>query len=55
MSSAHQLRRASDLERLRTLAAASGGRLVLLEGSDHALSDFDQQLPFVLRFLNLTP
>ena len=34
MSSAHQLRRASDLERLRTLAAVSGGRLVLLDGSD---------------------
>ncbi len=34
MSSAHQLRRASDLERLRALAAASGGRLQLLEGSE---------------------
>lgn len=28
---------------------------LLLEGSDHALSDFDQQLPFVLRFLHLIP
>ena len=28
---------------------------LLLEGSDHGLSDFDEKLPFVLRFLNLIP
>lgn len=32
-----------------------GASTLLLEGSDHALSDFDQQLPFVLRFLHLIP
>jgi uncharacterized protein len=31
----------------------AGAHTLLLEGSDHALSDFDQQLPFVLRFLRL--
>ena len=30
-----------------------GARILLLEGSDHALSDFDDHLPAVLRFLNL--
>jgi predicted esterase YcpF (UPF0227 family) len=30
-----------------------GARLLLLEGSDHALSDFDQHLPALLRFLHL--
>jgi hypothetical protein len=30
-----------------------GAQLRLLEGSDHALSDFDQQLPHLLRFLRL--
>ena len=30
-----------------------GCRIRLLEGSDHALSDFDDQLPEVLRFLGL--
>ena len=33
----------------------AGAHTLLLEGSDHALSDFDQQLPFVLRFLHLIP
>lgn len=33
----------------------AGARTLLLEGSDHALSEFDQQLPFVLRFLKLIP
>jgi uncharacterized protein len=31
-----------------------GCRIKLLEGSDHALSDFDEHLPDVTRFLNLT-
>jgi len=31
----------------------AGASILLLEGSDHALSDFDQQLPFVLDFLGL--
>jgi predicted esterase YcpF (UPF0227 family) len=30
-----------------------GARLRLLEGGDHALSDFDDHLPEILRFLNL--
>ncbi|MCC7456567.1 MAG: hypothetical protein IT390_06315 [Nitrospira sp.] len=30
-----------------------GAHILLLEGSDHALSDFEQQLPFVLDFLAL--
>jgi hypothetical protein len=34
LMSAHQLRRASDLERLRALEAASGGRLRLLEADE---------------------
>jgi hypothetical protein len=33
----------------------AGARIQLLEGSDHALSDFDQQLDFVLGFLELLP
>lgn len=38
----------------RTMAARYGGAHVkLLEGSDHALSDFDDHLPDVLRFLGL--
>lgn len=36
-------------------ARHAGAQTLLLEGSDHALSDFDQQLPFALRFLHLTP
>jgi len=32
----------------------AGAHIRLLEGSDHALSDFDQHLPFVLQFLHLT-
>jgi len=36
-------------------ARYAGARTVLLEGSDHALSQFDQQLPFVLDFLRLQP
>jgi predicted esterase YcpF (UPF0227 family) len=32
-----------------------GSRIKLLEGSDHALSDFDQQLPAVLDFLCIAP
>ncbi len=36
-------------------ARHAGATTFLLEGSDHALTDFDQQLPFVLHFLNLTP
>jgi predicted esterase YcpF (UPF0227 family) len=34
-------------------ARYAGGSLHVLEGSDHALSDFEQQLPDVLRFLQL--
>jgi predicted esterase YcpF (UPF0227 family) len=30
-----------------------GARIKLLEGSDHALSDFDEHLPDVMRFLGL--
>jgi predicted esterase YcpF (UPF0227 family) len=30
-----------------------GARMKLLEGSDHALSDFDEHLPDVMRFLGL--
>ncbi|HEU5296787.1 MAG TPA: YqiA/YcfP family alpha/beta fold hydrolase [Burkholderiaceae bacterium] len=40
----------------REMAARyAGARIKLLEGSDHALSDFDQHLPFVLEFLQLPP
>lgn len=31
-----------------------GARIRLLEGGDHAISDFDEHLPFVLEFLHLT-
>jgi predicted esterase YcpF (UPF0227 family) len=34
-------------------ARYAGARIKLLEGSDHALSDFDQHLPDVLNFLHL--
>ena len=38
----------------REMAARyAGANLRLLEGSDHALSDFDDHLPHLLRFLNL--
>ena len=33
----------------------AGARLRLIEGSDHALSDFDTHLPFLLDFLQLNP
>jgi predicted esterase YcpF (UPF0227 family) len=33
----------------------AGANIKLLEGSDHALSDFEQHLPFVLEFLKLRP
>ena len=36
-------------------ARYAGSHMRLLEGSDHALSDFDQHLPFVLDFLRLRP
>ena len=32
-----------------------GAQIRLLEGGDHALSDFEQHLPFVLDFLHLLP
>jgi uncharacterized protein len=32
-----------------------GANILLLEGSDHALSDFAQHMPFVLEFLRLRP
>ena len=36
-------------------ARYAGAHLRLLDGSDHALSDFEQHLPFVLDFLRLRP
>ena len=36
-------------------ARYAGARVLLLEGSDHALSQFDQQLPFALDVLQLQP
>jgi predicted esterase YcpF (UPF0227 family) len=33
----------------------AGARIKLLEGSDHALSDFELHLGFVLEFLGLQP
>jgi predicted esterase YcpF (UPF0227 family) len=33
----------------------SGARIKVLEGSDHALSDFEQHLDFVVEFLDLLP
>jgi len=33
----------------------AGAHMLLLDGSDHALSDFAQQMPFVLDFLRLRP
>ena len=36
------------------LAAHQGGRVRLIEGSDHALSDFDDYQPEILEFLQLT-
>ena len=35
------------------LARHGGGQVRLIEGSDHALSDFDQYLPEILEFLDL--
>ena len=35
------------------LARYAGAQIMLLPGSDHALSDFDQQLPAILTFLGL--
>jgi len=35
-------------------ARYAGAQIRLLEGSDHALSDFDEHLPHLLRFLQLT-
>ena len=40
----------------REMAARyAGARIELLEGGDHALSDFDAHLPAVMRFLELAP
>jgi predicted esterase YcpF (UPF0227 family) len=36
-------------------ARYAGASTLLLEGSDHGLADFEQHLPFVLRFLQLHP
>ena len=36
-------------------ARYAGCRIRLIEGSDHALSDFDDHLPSVLAFLGLDP
>jgi predicted esterase YcpF (UPF0227 family) len=35
------------------LARHQGGQVRLIEGSDHALSDFDDHLPQILEFLQL--
>ena len=35
-------------------ARYTGSPMRLIDGSDHALSDFDDHLPFLLRFLGLT-
>lgn len=35
------------------VAQHAGANIRLIEGSDHALSDFDQHLPHILQFLNL--
>ena len=32
-----------------------GAKLILLEGSDHGLSDFEQHLPVIMAFLGLNP
>ena len=37
------------------LARYGGGETVLIEGSDHALSDFDVHLPRIVDFLGLSP
>ena len=37
------------------VARYPGVRLHLLEGGDHALSDFDDHLPLIIDFLSLTP
>lgn len=42
-----------DWREMRALHAHS--QLRIIEGSDHALSDFDAHLPFILEFLSLTP
>jgi predicted esterase YcpF (UPF0227 family) len=36
------------------LACHQGGQVRLIEGSDHALGDFDLYLPEILEFLHLT-
>ena len=36
-------------------ARYQGAQIRLLEGGDHALSDFEDHLPFVMNFLELTP
>jgi uncharacterized protein len=36
-------------------ARYAGAQIELLEGGDHALSDFDKHLPAVMRFLELAP
>ena len=36
-------------------ARYAGCTVRLLEGGDHALSDFDDHMPFILNFLNLLP
>lgn len=36
-------------------ARHAGATVRLLEGSDHGLSDFEEHLPFILHFLQLTP
>jgi hypothetical protein len=42
-------------EMLGRYSQPPGSTIRLLEGGDHALSDFEQHLPFVLSFLQLAP
>ena len=37
------------------MARYAGAQIRLLEGSDHALSDFDDHLPSLITFLQLDP
>lgn len=48
--------RGDELLDWREMAARyAGSSIEVVDGSDHALSDFDDHLPILLRFLQLTP